>query len=359
MELSEVPFDQYFQKVSVSMAAGSGVDAFDVDSPLVASYAHQDVLLPLDEYVDRKDWEDFLEQERQIATYNGKILTLPWSSSSQAVFYNLDMVKEAGITPPSTPDKRWTWAQLLEAARKLTKKAPDGTVQVYGFVVEQVDRPYQILPLLQSNGAQAISPDGSKTAGFLNSPEAVEALQFYGDLYNKHAVAPKKPIPDAFGRGQAALFLANSPHVKQIARLFPQTKWALTPHPTFKKPVTPTGAWHVGRLQEDEAPEGGGGAGPGLREREPGQGQLQDHELHAGAEVDLRGVPRGVQAPPNSLFYHEVSNTAIRRPATPAWREYEDLLRAAIRNVIDGAEAKKELDTAVARIDAVLARYKK
>jgi fructooligosaccharide transport system substrate-binding protein len=155
-----------------------------VDSPLVASYGHQDVLLPLDDYVDKKDWEDFLEQDRQIATYGGRILTLPWSSSSQAVFYNLDMLKEAGITPPSAPDNRWTWAQLLEAAQKLTKKAPDGTTQIYGFVVEQVDRPYQILPLLQSNGAQALSPDGSQTAGFLNSPEAVEALQFYGDPMN-------------------------------------------------------------------------------------------------------------------------------------------------------------------------------
>ena len=57
VELSEVPFDQYFQKVSVSMAAGSGVDAFDVDSPLVASYGHQDVLLPLDEYAKAYGWD--------------------------------------------------------------------------------------------------------------------------------------------------------------------------------------------------------------------------------------------------------------------------------------------------------------
>jgi maltose-binding protein MalE len=130
--LSEVPFDQYFQKVSVSLAAGSGVDAFDVDSPLVASYAHQDVLLPLDEYVDRKDWEDFLEQERQIATYNGKILTLPWSSSSQAVFYNLDMVKEAGITPwsvaavPSGPPSstaRWSPSRWPARCRSCGRSA--------------------------------------------------------------------------------------------------------------------------------------------------------------------------------------------------------------------------------------------
>jgi ABC-type glycerol-3-phosphate transport system substrate-binding protein len=359
VELSEVPFDQYFQKVSVALAAGSGVDAFDVDSPLVAHYGHQDVLLPLDEYVDRKDWDDFLEQDRQIATYNGKILTLPWSSSSQALFYNIDMLKDAGITPPATPDKRWTWAQVLEAARKLTRKAADGTTQVYGIVVEQADRPYQILPLLQSNGAQAISPDGSKTAGVLNSPEAVEALQFYGDLYGKHAVSPRKPIPDAFGRREAALFLANSPHVNQLRRLFPDTKWALTPHPYFKKPVTPTGAWHVGVFKKTRHPKEAAALALAYSNASQAKDNFKIMNYTPVRKSTFEAFPDEFKQPPNSLFYYEVTNTAVRRPSTPAWREYEDLLRAAIRNVIDGGDAKKELDTATSRIDAVLARYKK
>ncbi|HEV8676929.1 MAG TPA: sugar ABC transporter substrate-binding protein [Methylomirabilota bacterium] len=359
VEFVEVPFDQYFQKLSVALASGTGVDVFDVDSPLVASYGYQDVLLPLDEYVDKRDWEDFLDQERQIATYGGKILSLPWSSSSQAVFYNLDMLKEAGITPPSSPDKRWTWAQLLDAAKKLTKKAPDGTTAVWGFVVEQVDRPYQILPLLQSNGAQALSPDGAKTAGFLNSPEAVEALQFYGDLYGKHAVSPKKPIPDAFGRGQAALFLANSPHVNVLKRLFPQTKWAVTPHPVFKKPVTPTGAWHAGVYKKTRHPREAAAFALAYSNVQQAKDNFKIMNYMPVRKSTFDAFPEEFQQLPNSLFYYEITHTAIRRPGTPAWREYEDLLRAAIRNVIDGGDAKRELDTAVARIDAVLARYKK
>jgi ABC-type glycerol-3-phosphate transport system substrate-binding protein len=359
VEFIETPFDQYFQKLSVAFAAGSGVDVLDVDSPLVAAYGHQDVLLPLDEYVDRKDFDDFLEQDRLIATYGGKILTLPWSSSSQAVFYNVEMLKEAGITPPATPDKRWTWVQLLDAARKLTKKAADGTTQTWGFVVEQVDRPYQILPLLQSNGAQAIAPDGSKTAGYLNSPEAVEALQFYGDLYGKHAVSPKKPIPDAFGRGQAAMFLANSPHVNVLRRLFPQTKWALTPHPYFKTPVTPTGAWHAGVYKKTRHPKEAVALALAYSNAEQAKDNFKIMNYTPVRRSTFDAFPDEFQHPPNSLFLHEVTKTAIRRPSTPAWREYEDLLRTAIRNVIDGGDAKRELDTAVARIDAVLARYKK
>ncbi len=359
VELTEVPFDQYFQKLSVALASGTGVDVFDVDSPLVASYGWQDVLLPLDEYVDKTDWADYLDQERQIASYGGRILSVPWSSSSQAVFYNIDMLKEAGLTPPTTPDKRWTWAQLLEAARKLTRRAPDGTTQVWGFVVEQVDRPYQILPLLQSNGAQAISPDGTKTAGFLNSPEAVEALAFYGDLYNKHAVSPKKPIPDAFGRGQAALFLANSPHVNVLKRLFPQTRWAVTPHPSFKKPITPTGAWHAGVFKKTRHPKEAVALVMAYTNRDQAKDNFKIMNYMPVRKSTFDAFPDEFQHPPNSLFFHEITHTAVRRPGTPAWREYEDLLRTAIRNVIDGGDARRELDTAVARIDAVLARYKK
>jgi ABC-type glycerol-3-phosphate transport system substrate-binding protein len=269
------------------------------------------------------------------------------------------MVQAAGITPPATPDKRWTWAQLLEAARQLTRKAPDGTTQVYGLVVEQPDRPYQILPVLQSNGAQAISPDGTRTAGFLNSPEAVEALQFYGDLYNKHGVAPKKAIPDAFGRGQAALFLANSPHVNQIRRLFPQTRWALTPHPYFKKPVTPTGAWHTGVFKRTAHPREAVALALAYTNAEQAKDNFKIMNYTPVRKSTFEAFPDEFKQPPNSLFYHEVTHTAVRRPSTPAWREYEDLLRTAIRNVIDGGDARRELDTAVARIDAALARYKK
>ncbi|HZS34224.1 MAG TPA: sugar ABC transporter substrate-binding protein [Methylomirabilota bacterium] len=359
VEFIETPFDQFFQKLSVAFAAGSGVDVLDVDSPLVASYVHQDVLLPLDEAIDRKDWEDFLDQERQIATVGGKIMTIPWSSSSQAVFYNVEMLREAGIAPPSTPDRRWTWAQLLDAARKLTKRAPDGTTQVWGFVVEQVDRPYQILPLLQSNGAQVIAPDGSRTAGFLNSPEAVEALAFYGDLYNKHAVSPKKPIPDAFGRGQAAMFLANSPHVNVLRRLFPQTKWALTPHPYFKKPVTPTGAWHIGVYKKTPHPREAIALALAYTNAAQAKDNFKIMNYTPVRRSTFEAFPDEFQHLPNSLFQYEVTHTAVRRPATPAWREYEDLLRTAIRNVIDGGDAKRELDTAVARIDAAIARYRR
>ncbi len=204
-----------------------------------------------------------------------------------------------------------------------------------------------------------IAPDGSRTAGFLNSPEAVEALAFYGDLYNKHAVSPKKPIPDAFGRGQAAMFLANSPHVNVLRRLFPQTKWALTPHPYFKKPVTPTGAWHIGVYKKTPHPREAIALALAYTNAAQAKDNFKIMNYTPVRRSTFEAFPDEFQHLPNSLFQYEVTHTAVRRPATPAWREYEDLLRTAIRNVIDGGDAKRELDTAVARIDAAIARYRR
>jgi ABC-type glycerol-3-phosphate transport system substrate-binding protein len=359
VDLAEVPFDQYFQKLGVALASGSGVDVFEVDSPLVAAYGYQEVLLPLDSYLDPRDWEDYLGQERQIATYEGKVLSLPWSSSSQAVYYNIDMLREAGVLPPTAPEERWTWAQLLDAAKKLTRRAPDGTTRVWGFVVEQPDRPYQVLPLLQSNGARVLSPDGMRTAGFLNSAEAVEALRFYGDLYGAHRVSPRKAIPDAFGRGQAAMFLANTPQVNALRRLFPQTPWTVTPHPYFRTPVTPTGAWHLGVYRKTRHRNEAVALALAYVSAAQARDNYQIMNYLPVRRSTFDAFPEEFDKIPNSLFFHEVSHTAIRRPSIPGWREYEDLLRTAIRNVIDGADAKKELDTAVARIDAALARYRR
>ncbi len=357
VDLELVPFDQYFQKVAIALTSGSGVDVFDVDSPLVASYVAQEALLPLDEYIDKNDWADVVEVERATATVGGKIYSLPWSSSSQGLYYNVDMLHEAGIQPATGPEDRWTWEQTLEAARKLTKRAPDGSTSVWGIVIEQVDRPYQLLPLLQSNGAQAISEDGRTVAGILNSPAAVEATRFYGDLFTKHRVSPQRPEQDAFGAKRAALYLANTPWVNILRTRFPDVNFGVMPHPYFKKPVTPTGAWHVGVFRKTKSPKEAAGLAKTYASKELAETVFKVMNYMPVRNSTFERFASDFTVPPFSLFAYEVRNTAVRRPATPAYREYEDILRTAFRNVIEGGDAQAELDAAVVKIDRELQKY--
>lgn len=241
----------------------------------------------------------------------------------------------------------------------MTKTAPDGSTITWGLTIEQVDRPYQILPLLESNGALPISPDGKTVSGYIDSPQAVEAVRFYGDLFNKWKVSPKKQLPDAFGNKQAALFLANTPWVNILRTRFPDVKFGVMPHPYFKKPVTPTGAWHVGVFKGTAHPREAAALAKTFGSRELARTVFKTMNYMPVRNSTFKEFASDFQRPPWNLFLFELRNTAVRRPATPAYREYEDILRTAFRNVIDGGDPKAELDAAAAKIDREIAKYTK
>jgi multiple sugar transport system substrate-binding protein len=75
-------------------------------------------------------------------------------------------------------------------------------------------------------------------------------------------------------------------------------------------------------------------------------------------ESTFKAFPETFEVMPNKLFYWEIVHTAVTRPRTPAYREYEDLLRQAFANIRQGADAAKEMNTAVQKIDAQLRRYR-
>lgn len=358
--LSEIPFDQYFQKVAIALASGSGIDVFDVDSPLVASYGYQGALLPLDKYYTKENWEDFTEVERKLATFKGKILSAPMGSTSVGMFYNIDLFRAAGLPLPGTnPDSRLTWDQVVELAKKVqVDKSGNKIPDVWGLAFSQYDRPYEMLPLIQSNGSDDLSPDGTTVNGYLNSPAAIEAARWYGDTFNKFKISPREQIPNLFYIGKLAMYVAPSYEANTLKSQYPNVKWAVAPHPYFKKPVTPTGAWHVGVFSGTKQPDL---AVDMLKAYTDAEAAKRNYKIMNYMPVRLstfKAFPETFEVDPNKLFYWEILHTAVVRPRTPAYREYEDLLRQAFANIRQGGDAAKEMNAAVEKIDAQLRRYK-
>ncbi|MEZ5859274.1 MAG: extracellular solute-binding protein [Geminicoccaceae bacterium] len=185
LNVERIPFAQIFQTIEVRLnARGPDPDIFIVDSPLTASYAVRGYLLDLTRRTStpagspRPGWLPAPSTARS---------TRPLGSSSALLFYNKKLLAEAGIEPPSTdPAERWTWAELVDAAKKVAK--PDQGI--WGFVFEQAERPYQLLPLPMSLGAeddQRRRPDGNRLSRFGSRSRA---FQFYQDLYQKEQVSP-------------------------------------------------------------------------------------------------------------------------------------------------------------------------
>lgn len=355
-----LPFNELFQATEVRLQSrGPTPDIYIADGPLTASYAVRKHLQELDGIIG--DLDRYTKAARDQGSFRGKLYTLPLFSSSQLLYINKKLFAEAGVTPPpATVDGRWTWEQVVEAAKKLTDRSSNR----WGLVIEQAERPYQLLPLAQSKGASVIGPDGLTASGFVDSAPFIEAFRWYGELYTKHQVSPPNVFEinlaqELFATGRAAMYLGTNSNMS-IFGSREGLDWTVAAHPYFSggKPVTPTGSWHVGmnpRTKQKEAAEAF------MRYlAEPATIEMQAR-ARANPPV-IRSVWDSMSdvlgTPGWKIIRHELDNTAVPRPATPGWREYEDILRIAIREITGGSDPAARLQKAAKDIDREMAKYR-
>ena len=360
LAVERMPFQQIFQALEIRLnARNSDPDVYIVDSPLTSSYAARGHLMELDALIDKSR---FSKSAIAASTFNNKLYSAPFGSSMQMLYYNKAMFKDAGVAPPpADPAGRWTWEQVVEAARKFAKPAEN----IWGFNFEQQERPYQLLPLGQSLGGTAISPDGFKASGFIDGPAFVEAYTFMQKMYTEWKITPPGQFdpslaPELFGSGKCAMLLAGTFVNDTLRAKYPNFEFGVSPFPYFAKgkPVTGTGAWHFGvnpRTQQKAA------ASKFVTEMLSDDINVQWFKLRAFVPT-LNAVWEKESAAFTTDIWkiarHDVQNTAITRPATPGWREYEDLLRVALRDIQSGANVQQTLSAAAQKIDREIAKYK-
>jgi ABC-type glycerol-3-phosphate transport system substrate-binding protein len=358
-----IPFNQYFDVIEARLASGaSDPDVLFVDQPLVMAYTARGFLTPLDQYVDMQEQRAFVPALVEAGKVNGKLMAIPLQSSTQLLYYNITLFQKAGIPLPSDdPAKRLTWEQLVEVARKLT-----GPNQ-WGFAFEQVDRPYQLLPLPESLGGQPIDPSGTRATGYIDTPPWIRAATFYWDLYNRWKVSPPgvtfPQTDDLFESGRLAMLLGIELQVNRFAK-DKDLKWGIAPHPYFAghRVVTPTGSWYVGINKNTRQLEAAGrwihflaseGAGRMWYEV---SGRLPVHRRVLSEMQNLATSPIAKAAA--RIAYYESTHTAVPRPHIVGYREWEDILFHAFADIRNGADPAKTLQNAATRIDQALQKYR-
>ena len=109
----------YDQKLRTMIAGGQMPDMFDLDAtPYAAELGEKGMLTDMDAFLDEIGEKDSyiplaLNYGR---TADGKLYTLPLELSTEMIWYNVDMFKDAGIEAPKTLD------ELLEDCKTLNDK---------------------------------------------------------------------------------------------------------------------------------------------------------------------------------------------------------------------------------------------
>jgi ABC-type glycerol-3-phosphate transport system substrate-binding protein len=368
VEADFLPWDAFFEQVQVRLASGSGdPDVYEVDVPLTASYGFREWLVPLDDLFTEDEINDWIPAAYQAGKYEGELISAPMRTSTQLLYYNKNLLDQAGIEPPGE-DERWTWEQLAEAAKAATVDSDgDGVPETWGFIWEQIIRIYQLQPMPMSLGGVAIGDDGLTVRGIIDSPEWIEAFTYYSNAFNEWRFAPQGevgwPTDTLFRGGKLAFALAGSWNITDNEDA--DFEWGVSRHPYFEagEIVTPTGSWHIGINSASTNPEAGAklvhwsSTMPGVETvwrkaffDMPAQKSLLEKWM-TDPEFDER------PAYFNRIAANEATVNPQPRPVTPGYLEYEEILGDTFEDIRNGADVSTALGRAVDRIEAEMVKY--
>lgn len=198
IELHNTPWLRMMDKLMIASAGGLPPDVARVSSEWFHPIAARGLLEPLDAYVkrDHYDLDDFYpEAINGWGRYKGVLYQIPTDIDVHTIYYNKTMFDKHKLP---YPDWSWDWDKLVEVSRKLTRDTNgDGTLDQWGYGLDFWWQGY-----VYANGGSVLSDDLKRCV--LDSPEAVEGLQFMSDMVNKHHIAPTDN--DAANLGTLKLF---------------------------------------------------------------------------------------------------------------------------------------------------------
>jgi multiple sugar transport system substrate-binding protein len=147
------------------------------------------------------NWEDFQPAARDAVTLDGTVYGVPVMTERQIVYYRTDLLEAAGIEVPKTLD------ELKAAVAELND--PDNGMYGIAMRGSRVPLVTQLSSFLYSYGADFQDADGNAS---LDTPEAVEAIELYGDLlrdYGPPGVTNMGWVEASalFAQGKAAFYI--------------------------------------------------------------------------------------------------------------------------------------------------------
>lgn len=172
-KVSVVKWSEYWTMLEAGAQGGSLPDVFWMHSNESERYMSNGMLLDLTDRIaasEKIQVENYPSEIWNLYTHDSKYYAVPKDIDTIALWYNKAMFDEAGLAYPTAD---WTWEDMGEAARKLTK--PDGSQ--YGLAMNISDGQSTWFNMVYDNGGYIISED-KKTSG-LDDPKTIEALEMF------------------------------------------------------------------------------------------------------------------------------------------------------------------------------------
>lgn len=160
VEIQYMPLEDSRKQISVMVASGSLPDVMDIDNTDTQNYTEMGILADLTERVEAEiETGQYYEGVLASQKVDGKYYGLPFTANNLCLYYNKDLLEQAGAEVPTT------WEELLDACEKLK------AIGVTGFGVagsQTTDTSFQMWPFIWGSGADVTTIDSEQMVDMLN-----------------------------------------------------------------------------------------------------------------------------------------------------------------------------------------------
>ena len=350
----------YSDKINASVMSGDLPDVLTVDGPNIAAYAENGIIQPLAELTEDEKGV-YLDSILQQGTYNDKLYALGAMESSVGLYYNKDILEEAGIEVPDA-DHPWTQSKFLEILEQLKPimEEKDGYAIDMTFPVGEATI-YYYAPFFWSNGGDLVDDTGLSVDGVFNSKENAKTVTYFRTLLENGCMS-KVPIDHLFESGRAAFKIDGAWEVNTMYTSYPDVSFGVAPYVVGDnwngERYAPTGSWAFAASSKTEHIDGAtelvkwmSGVESGKRLWEKSKSFPSTYE--AFESIDVFQTDENYKA-----LYYQLSTYGHPRPKTPAYPQVSTSFQQVLENsVLSGYDPQEQLDKAVERINAKLKRY--
>ena len=350
----------YSDKVNASVMSGGLPDILTVDGPNVSAYAANGIIQPLAELTEEEK-SAYLPSIIEQGTVNDQLYALGVMESSVGLYYNKDILEEAGIEVPDA-DHPWTWTEFQEILEELKPlmAEKDGYPLDMTFPVGETSI-YYFAPFVWSGGGELVSEDGLTADGYFNSEQTVAAMDYFRMIV-ENGYMSEAPIDHLFESGRAAFKFDGAWEVNTVYTSYPDINLGVAPYVVSDNwdggTYTPTGSWAFAASTEAEDIEAAtelvkwmSGVESGIRIWNMTKSFPSTYE--AFDSIDVFQTDESY-----SVLYNQLSNYGHPRPKTPVYPQVSTCFQETLESVaLGGKDAQTELDKQVKRINTKLERY--
>ncbi|UED83787.1 extracellular solute-binding protein [Streptomyces profundus] len=231
-----VGFDDAQNRFKNAAGANEAPDVMRTEVAWVADFASLGYLYPLDDTAALDNQDDFLDEPWASTQYDGQTWAVPQVTDTLALFYNKELLAEAGVEVPESLDQIRQDADAYEAV---------GTVPLY----VRGDDPYWFFPFLYGEGGDLVDADAERVT--IDDEAGVAAFEQMNDLIESGAAITDtsdgwENMMSGFAGGDVAMMI-NGPWAIADATEALGDNLGVAPVPAGSQAQgSPLGGWNYG-----------------------------------------------------------------------------------------------------------------